>query len=407
MTTISGRSLLDDAILDAPYQFYQRLVSEAPVWRVGESDVYVASSYEAVVQACRRVEDFSSQLRYVLYRDDQGLPGRERHAVADNDAAKILATADPPRHGEHKRIISPEFSPKRVASLAPHIASLTHQRLAAGLAAGRMEFMSQLANLIPIEIVCDLIALKERDVQALYRSAIVQTDMLAAAVSRDELQQLLSFSTDVIAWMYVQLEQAVKAPGEGILGLLATAINENAIDHMIALAIVMTLFAAGGESTSSLIGNCVYMLACDGQMQQRLRANADLIPKFVEEVLRLESPFRHHMRFVTRPSTLCGVEMVEGSTLLLLWGAANRDPAQFDRPDLVDLDRPRRHVGFGSGIHTCIGNTLARLEARIVLETLLASTAEFALNSDESPRWVRSLAVRRLQTLPMHLRPSR
>jgi cytochrome P450 len=89
----------------------------------------------------------------------------------------------------------------------------------------------------------------------------------------------------------------------------------------------------------------------------------------------------------------------------MMWGAANRDPAIFDRPDEIDLDRPRRHVGFGSGIHVCLGNTLARLEARVVVETLLESTIEFGIDSTERSKWVPSLAVRRLDKLPLVLRP--
>jgi cytochrome P450 len=342
-------------------------------------------------------------LAYLLYRDELGLPARERHKMASDHTAQILATADPPVHGEHKKIISPEFSPKRIATLSPHLIEMTQQRLAAGLASGKMEFMSQLANLIPIEIVSELIAFKESNAEALFRAAIVQTDMLAAALSKEELHAKLAFSGEIFAWMFQQLQKAAEAPAAGILGLLAAAMKSNEIDPLVAMGILMTLFAAGGEPTSSLIGNTVFMLATDSERQQQLRANNDLIPKFIEEVLRLESPFRYHMRLASRPSKLCGVDVPEGATILLFWGAANRDPAEFDCPDEVDLNRARRHVGFGSGIHTCIGNTLARLETRIVIQTLLAATAEFGLLDDEETKWVPSLAVRRLHSLPIRL----
>lgn len=219
------------------------------------------------------------------------------------------------------------------------------------------------------------------------------------------MQRRLNFSNETFGWVFLQLQQAIEAPGGGILGHLARAINAGEIDIPLAMAVLLTLFAAGGESTSSLIGNAAYILARDGELQQRLRDEPALIPKFIEEVLRIESPFRHHMRVARRDTQLCGVDIPEGATLLLMWGAANRDPAAFERADEIDLDRPRRHVAFGSGIHVCLGNTLARLEGRVVIASLLAATRHFALDDVQMPKWVPSLAVRRLDRLPLVLEP--
>jgi cytochrome P450 len=187
---------------------------------------------------------------------------------------------------------------------------------------------------------------------------------------------------------------------------LAVGVRAGEIDGFAALAILHILLSAGGESTTSLIGNSVRILADDLDLQRRLRANPALVPAFVEEVLRLEAPFRQHMRWVPKGTNLGGVEIPEGSTVLMMWGAANRDPTKFERPDEVDLERPRRHVTFGSGIHTCLGNALARLEARVVLQTLLRLTDEFVLNQEQPPTRVKSLAVRRYHALPLVFRPS-
>jgi len=140
------------------------------------------------------------------------------------------------------------------------------------------------------------------------------------------------------------------------------------------------MLAAGGESTTSLIGNAVRLLADHQDLQQRLRQQPELIPSFVEEALRLESPFRHHMRSVSKDTTLGGVDIPAGATVLLFWGAANRDPAVFERPDEVVLGRPRRHVAFGRDIHYCVGAPLARLEARVVLTVLLNCTSSITLD---------------------------
>jgi cytochrome P450 len=405
MASFSASMLLDAAVLDDPNPFYRQLAEEAPVWRVGASDVFTVGSYAAVIEGCRRVEDFSSKLVYLLYREADGSPGREMHRLGAGDGAQILATADPPDHTRHKRLISSEFSPKRIAALEPRLAEMTAERLASGLSRGRCDFMTEVANLIPIDVVSELIAFRERNTQALFDAAIIQTDMLAAAISREELERRLSFSSDTFGWVFQQLQEALATPTGGILGLLAQAISAGEADIPLAMAVLLTLFAAGGESTSSLIGNSVLLLARDQDLQQRLREQPALIPKLLEETLRLESPFRHHMRIAKRNADLCGVTIPEGATMLMMWGAANRDPAVFQHSDCIDLERPRRHVGFGSGIHVCLGNTLARLEARVIIERLLVATSEFYLGDRDTPRWVQSLAVRRLDKLPLVLVP--
>ena len=145
-------------------------------------------------------------------------------------------------------------------------------------------------------------------------------------------------------------------------------------------------------TTSSLVGNAVRLLADNQGLQQRLREQTVLIDTFVQEALRLESPFRQQMRSIPHDTTLGGVDIPSGSTLVLLFGSANRDSTQFDNPDVVDLARtsPRRHLAFGHGIHYCVGAALARIEARAVLTTLLELTREFAVDLDDTPRWAES-----------------
>jgi len=147
------------------------------------------------------------------------------------------------------------------------------------------------------------------------------------------------------------------------------------------------------------------MLAERPGLQEHLRQNPDRIATFAEEALRIESPFRYMMRFVPRDTMLGDTSIPAGSTVLLLWGSANRDPEEFERPDEIDLDRriPRRHVAFGRGIHHCVGAPLARVEARNVLTVLLERTSSISLNPGQAPSWVRSLLVRRHEQLPVRL----
>lgn len=190
-----------------------------------------------------------------------------------------------------------------------------------------------------------------------------------------------------------------------MLGVLARAAAAGEISDEVAVLILVQLVGAGGESTAGLIAGAARILAGDPRLQARLRGTPALIDPFLEEVLRLESPFRGHHRHVTTDTTLGGVALPAGSHLLLLWGAANRDPSRFDDPEEIDLERRggRAHLAFGRGAHFCIGSALARLEARTAIGMLLEWSERFTTIDDAPPRWVPSIFVRRHQTLPLRV----
>jgi cytochrome P450 len=162
---------------------------------------------------------------------------------------------------------------------------------------------------------------------------------------------------------------------------------------------MITLFSVGGESTASLIGSAAWILATRPDVQREVRDKPELLGAFLEEVLRYEPPFRGHYRHVLHHTELCGVALPAGSRLLLLWGAANRDPLHFDQPGQFRLDRPsaKSHISFGRGIHFCVGAALARLEAEVVLGHLLERTSR--VDAEDAGRWLPSLLVRRLESL--------
>jgi cytochrome P450 len=265
--------------------------------------------------------------------------------------------------------------------------------------------MNVIGNVVPITMISRLIGFRESDVDQLLCAAFDSTSMLGSTLSYDELMDLISRSWEIQAWIAEQLSIAMEDPSENLLGAVARGINDGALNNVEAAVILHTLLSAGGESTTSLLGNAVRMLAEHQDLQEQLRQNPGLIPMFVEEALRLEPPFRYHMRYAPKDTTLGGVAIAAGSTVLLLWGAANRDPDAFERPDVIDLQRevPRRHVAFGRGIHHCVGAPLARIEARNVLTVLLSRTSNIALDPELAPKWTNSLMVRRHEVLPVRL----
>jgi cytochrome P450 family 144 len=404
-TEIPGTSLLDPAVLDNPYPFYEQLQTEAPVWGIPETGVFLVGTYGLLAEAARRVEDFSSNMRCLLYRDETGLPGRFDFG---DIGGQVLATADPPLHATHRSAIFPELVAKRMEALDDEITELAETLVDAALELGRVDFMSAIGNVVPITMISRLIGFRESNLEELWAGAVQMTRLIGGTLGLDELIECASRGDQVMKWIADQVDNAVASehqPHDDLLGTVARGVHEGVFAAADATGALTTLLSAGGESTTSLLGNAVRILAERPVLQEQLRRKPHEISTFIEEALRIESPFRYLMRSVPKDTSLDSVAIPAGSTVLLLWGAANRDPSEFERPSEINLSRriPRRHVAFGRGIHHCVGAPLARIEARNVLTVLLERTSNFTLDPEQSPVWESSLLVRRHRELPVLL----
>jgi cytochrome P450 len=265
--------------------------------------------------------------------------------------------------------------------------------------------MTAIGNIVPITMISRLVGFRNSNLDDLWNSAVNGTRLVGSTLALDDLLESASGMEGILVWIADQLSAALEEPSDDLLGAVANAVRDGALAESEAVGILTTLLSAGGETTTSLLGNAVRMLAERPDLQEHLRQNPEHIAIFAEEALRTESPFRYMMRFVPSDTALGGTAIPAGSTVLLFWGSANRDANEFERPDEIDLERriPRRHVAFGRGIHHCVGAPLARVEARNVLTVLLERTKWISLASEEAPRWVRSLLVRRHEQLPVRL----
>ena len=392
--------LLDPSVIEDPYPFYRRLVQEAPVWHIDGTDIVVVSSFEAVNEAVRRTGDFSSNLLAFLFRNHDGTPGVE----AFDPGIQALATADPPRHTVHRKAVFPELVAKRMLTLRDEIEEIAARHVLAAFAQPQVDAMSAIANPVPIRVVSKLIGFRNEDPDELQRAAFRTTSMLSGTRPREQQTIAMEDALNSVVWIAEQLDDAINGgPAEGILEIIASAVNGGEIEADEAFAVMATLLSAGGETTTGLIGNAIHLLATRPRLQADLRQRPKALGPFIEEMLRLESPLRYHMRHSRRATSLQGVDVPAGATLLLLWGAANRDPAEYDRPDDLVLDRPtpKLHLGFGRGVHYCVGAPLARLEAEVILTEVLQRTVRFELDPDDSPVREHSLAVRRFTHLPL------
>ena len=368
MTELTASMLLDPSILADPYGFYRTLRETAPVWIVPGSNIVVISSFALLSEAVARTDDFSSTMQCLIYRDEHGLPGRLDFGGA---ALPTLATADPPVHTTQRRAVFPELVARRMRALERDIGELAETTVKEALQANTFEFMATVGNVVPITVMARLIGFRDTDPVQLLEAAFDSTTMVGGTVPLDQLNDLVTRIGNIEAWIAEQVAGVREGDDEGILLAVRRALDVGTLEMGEVTIILHTLLSAGGESTTSLIGNAVRMLAEDPDMQHRLREHPQDIDVYVEEALRLESPFRQMMRSVPHDTTLGGVDIPAGSTALLLFAAGNRDPARFDNPDVVNLGRgsPRHHLAFGHGIHYCVGAALARIEARVVLKS--------------------------------------
>ena len=327
---------------------------------------------------------------------------------ATGQGVHVLATADGDVHAAHRAIVGPALA-KRVRTLAPVVTALTEQLWTEELDGDRIDWATGVADRLPLALIAELLGLPGADVPTLLSLAYDSTEMLGGVVADGRMTALITSAAELAHYAYLAISDAKDRVDDRdsprtLLEVLVAAMAAGTIDEQQAVLIVVQLIGAGGESTAGLIASSARLLATDLDLQTRLRERPELVPAFLDEALRLESPFRGHHRHVVTDTQLAGVDLPAGSHLLLLWGAANRDPAAYPNPDVVDLDRPRAraHAAFGAGAHFCIGSTLARLEATAALTLLLDRTERFSLIDAEPP----TLAAQPVRPAPRDSSPA-
>ena len=401
--TLEARTVIDKDVWADPYPFYERLRQEHPVWLVPGLDLAFVATHELIVDALRRIDDFSNHLDVLVITGDDGNPALFRTGNF-GEGTTTLATADPPEHTVHRSVVFPELVARRMEAMRPEIEAFAAEQLAVARSQGtRVEWANTVAHPVPARVIGRLIGLPDEDWPDVMRWALHGGLLLAGMFTLETINSIADESIEAGSFLFAKLMDAGSDPGDDLLGVCARAVANGDLDVANAIGTLTVLLGAGGESTASLIGNAVRMLADDPALQEQIRADHSLIDNFIEEAVRLESPFRGHYRQVKRDCELGGVTLRAGTTAFLLWSSANRDPAEYDRPDEAVLNRriPRSHLAFGRGIHHCVGAPLARLETLCSLERLLQESSWFSLADDDPPRWENSIFVRRHEHLPL------
>jgi cytochrome P450 family 144 len=393
-------TFFDTESLQDPYPLYERMRAAGPVHRISDSQFYAVCGWDAVNDAISRPEDFSSNLTATMtYTADGTVKPFQMDPLGG--PTHVLATADDPAHAVHRKLLIRHLAARRIRAMEQFVTRTAERLWNDGLRGGRIEWMGAMANRLPMMVVAELIGVPDTDVAQLVKWGYAATQLLEGLVNQDQLVAAGVAVMELSGYITERFRAAAKDPQDNLLGELATACAAGELDTVTAQVMMVTLFAAGGESTASLLGSAAWMLAQRPDIARQVRENPELLGAFIEETLRYEAPFRGHYRHVRNDTALGGVELPADSHLLLLWGAANRDPSHFETPGEFRLDRAeaKGHISFGRGAHFCVGAALARLEAQIVLRLLLERTS--TIEAADVGQWLPSILVRRLERLEL------
>ncbi|SEI60908.1 hypothetical protein SAMN04488058_101124 [Deinococcus reticulitermitis] len=356
-----------------PFAFYARAREEAPIFYSAELDYWVVSRYEDVRAIFKDPATFSSENTQSSYK---ARPAAVQRVLDEGgfQGHSGLSARQPPDHTRIRAFVNKAFTPRRVASLEPFIRDLAERTIGAFEGDGEADLVSQLSYDLPALVIFKLLGVPDEDVPNVKEWALSRVLMNFGDPGEEE--QLGHARNLVKYWNYcvALIESRLETPTDDLPGDMARVYNSG--DHTVGThemaSLVYGMLTAGHETTTNLLSNAFRDLLTHREQWERLVADPAKIPGAVEEMLRYAPSVFTWKRKVKKPATVAGVELPVGANVLLLLGSANRDPAQFERGDELDVERSnaREHLAFGLGIHYCLGAPLARLESRVVLEEL-------------------------------------
>jgi cytochrome P450 len=393
--------LRDDVVAD-PSALYDVLRAEAPVWSVAGQNTYLVSDPELIREAVARTGDFSSNLVALLHRGPEGVLQRFELAPM-GDASHVLAIADPPDHAVQRRVLQPHLSSAAVRRYEPELRRIVDRLVEPLLVGGGGDAVESICDPFPAFALCLVVGFPEADVAAIV-DVVSRTSLLLDGVTDEAgMAEAAEGALDLITYGAERLDLALARPRDDstLLGVLAGSVNDGTLSRDQAINILTQLFTAGTETTTSLIARSVQTIATDSGLQQGLRNEPGRIPAFLEEVLRRTGPFQFHYRWAPNETIIGDTQIPAGSVVLLMWAAADRCPkVESPRAAAFNLDDDSgTHFAFGRGLHFCIGAHLARLEARLATERLLARTTDIRLDRAHPPSMRPSLSIKRMTSL--------
>lgn len=373
---LSEYSLLDPAVQADPFEFYQKLHNECPVYRMPETGMYVVTRFEDLAHVLRTPKDFSSNIR-----SREGLQGEGANLHQDIIKEKgwahsaTLQRTDPPQHTRYRKLLNKVFTGKRMKDLAPSIDALCNRLIDDFIDRRRCEYIDEFALRFPGTIIAEQIGLDPSELHTFKRWADAMLAPATRILSPEEMREVAEIEVEAQHYIADVLEERRAEPREDIIsGLVhAHADGEPPLTMNELQSLMHQLITGGYETTTSALAHGMWMIIRYPDQAEKVRQDPSLLNNFVEESLRYESPVQGLARQTTRDVELAGTVIPEGSMVLVRYGAANRDESKFPDADKFDVTREKAvtHMAFGMGVHSCVGALLARQELRSAYSALL------------------------------------
>lgn len=386
----------DPAFLADPYPAFAALRADGPVHWHEELGLAVAVSHEACSE--------------VLRNRSAGRLWRDKEPASDFVAFNLLhqnslLENEPPRHTRLRRLIAAAFGRGHTERLRPWVRSLSSS-LVTGMAAainadGSADLLEHIAAPLPVEVIAELLGVPQADRARLqpWSNAIVK--MYEYDLPKNKADAAEDAANEFVDYLRHLAAERAKAPGDDLISdLVAVRDGTDRLtdDELVGTAVLLLM--AGHEATVNVIGNGVFALLTHRAEWERLVADPSLLPTAVEELIRFDAPLQLFERTATAPTTVAGYALEPGDKIAALLGAAARDPQVFDEPDRLDVGRtPNAHLGFGLGIHYCVGAPLARVEISAALEALVTELPGLRLAAEPGRR--PEFVIRGLRELPV------
>jgi cytochrome P450 len=380
----------DQSLVEDPYPYFDHLRSQCPVLPTAHHGVVAVSGYEEAMEIYLDTETFSSCNSVIgpfasfpvpLEGDDVGeIIDRYRDQLPMNEH---MVTMDPPMHTQERALVMRLLTPKRLKENEEFMWSLADRQIDEFVGTGSCEFIGAYTQPFAMLVVADILGVPEADHQQFREFFGLSASPGAIGGDADIGLNALGGLDD---WFAQYIEERRREPRDDVLTRLALGTYPDGTTPDVT-AVVRTatfLFAAGQETTARLLAMGLKYLCEYPELQDELRAHSGRIPDFIEEALRIESPVKSDFRLARHSTTVAGVEIAAGTPVMLLNGAANRDPRQFVCPDEFRLDRPnaKAHIAFGRGVHACPGGPLARVEGRVSIERILDRMRDIRLSEE-------------------------
>ncbi|MCY4477298.1 MAG: cytochrome P450 [Gammaproteobacteria bacterium] len=378
-------TIADPAVQECPYDYYRALHEREPVHYDPHTDLWMIASYELAVEALTNWKVFSSAID--LRRDVGGPDTAESDALFEKEGYlvhDVLTQVDPPRHTVFRKLVDRTFTGPVVRRMEEYLTQHAGQLIDGFIERGRCDFFNEFAVPLPLGVIADQLGVPQEDMPRFktWSDAFIET--LGIMLSPQRKLECTRLIIEYQHYFVDRIQEKKSNPEDDILSGLVAARHEDGSELSTEelLALVQQLLVAGNETTRNHLAKSLLLLIENPAQQELLRGDLSLVPNFVEESLRLESPVQGLFRVTTEDTTLGGCEIPKGAKIYVAYGAANRDDNKFPRAEALDVCRKNaiRHLAFSHGIHRCIGQMLARKELEIAIRAILTRMTDVALD---------------------------